>query len=425
MIALYFALDIMITVIQCFVVLPSIVASICKEKRGKWAKWLPYIILILMVFLITWVIKSPYLHIPLNVLSTIFVLKLGYKDSFYKITTCSLLYIATVVSVDSALFVVINEVMAEPFVVIGDQQFGAWSTYFINAAALMIASYIIYAVLKDFQCEIGLKDFSVILICYFPTFVLNESNTIAFLGLSSEWIRPFSWILGSVLSVVFILVFLCLKNQIYLREKGMEDKMKIAQLERQYAYYQDKQRDEEKIRSLYHDMKNHLLLLQKQQGQGNVQLTESLLSQISDYESYYHTGNDFLDVIIRDKAQKAQDNGIDFKCAIQFSEGAFIQPLDISTIFGNALDNAIEASIGLPQEERLITVKSGRVQDSLVIVFENRFCNSGASKTSKSDAFLHGFGIPNIRRAIGKYAGECTIHDNNGKFIMKIIIPIP
>ena len=81
MIALYFALDIMITVIQCFVVLPSIVASICKEKRGKWAKWLPYIILILMVFLITWVIKSPYLHIPLNVLSTIFVLKLGYKDS--------------------------------------------------------------------------------------------------------------------------------------------------------------------------------------------------------------------------------------------------------------------------------------------------------------------------------------------------------
>lgn len=425
MIVLYFALDIMITAIQCFVLLPSIATSLCREKRGKWAKWLPYVILMLLVFLITWVIKSPYLHISLNVLSCIFVLKFGYKDSIYKIITCSLLYIATAVSIDSALFVVINEVMAEPFVVIGDQQFGAWSTYFINAAALMIASYIICAVLKDFQCKIGLKDFIVILICYFPTFVLNESNTIAFLGLNLEWIRPFSWILGSVLSVVFILVFLCLKNQIYLREKVMEDKMKIAQLERQYAYYQDKQRDEEKIRSLYHDMKNHLLLLQKQQGQGNIQLTESLLSQISDYESYYHTGNDFLDVIIRDKVQKAQDNGIDFKCTIQFSEGAFIQPLDISTIFGNALDNAIEASMKLPQEERLITVKSGRIQDTLVVVFENRFCDSVTPKTSKSDAFLHGFGIPNIRRAVGKYAGECTIHDNNGKFIMKIMIPIP
>lgn len=203
----------------------------------------------------------------------------------------------------------------------------------------------------------------------------------------------------------------------------MEDKMKIDQLERQYAYYQDKQRNEEKIRSMYHDMKNHLLLLQKQQG--NMQLTESLVSQMSDYESYYHTGNDFLDVIIRDKAQEAQDNGIDFKCAVQFSEGAFIQPLDISTIFGNALDNAIEASMKLPQEERMITVKSGRVQDTLVVVFENNFGTDIMVKSSKSDFFFHGLGIPNIRKAVEKYAGECTIHRDNGKFIMKIILPIP
>ena len=423
MIALYLFLDIMITAIQCFALLPSIATSICKEKRGKWSKWLPYLILVLMVLLITWGIKSPYFHIPMNVLSTIFVLKVGYKDSLYKIIICSLLYIATAVSIDSALFVVINEAMVDPFVVVGDQQFGNWATYFINAAALLIVSYIICAVLKDFQCEIGFKDFIVVLICYLPTFVLNESNTIAFLGLNPEWIRPFSWIFGSVLGVVFILVFLCLKNQIYLREKGMEDKMKIDQLERQYAYYQDKQRNEEKIRSMYHDMKNHLLLLQKQQG--NMQLTESLLSQMSDYESYYHTGNDSLDVIIRDKAQEAQDNGIDFKCAVQFSEGAFIQPLDISTIFGNALDNAIEASMKLPQEERMITVKSGRVQDTLVVVFENNFGTDIMVKSSKSDFFFHGLGIPNIRKAVEKYAGECTIHRDNGKFIMKIILPIP
>ena len=125
------------------------------------------------------------------------------------------------------------------------------------------------------------------------------------------------------------------------------------------------------------------------------------------------------------KAQEAQDNGIDFKCAVQFSEGAFIQPLDISTIFGNALDNAIEASMKLPQEERMITVKSGRVQDTLVVVFENNFGTDITVKSSKSDFFFHGLGIPNIRKAVEKYAGECTIHRDNGKFIMKIILPIP
>ena len=141
MIALYLFLDIMITAIQCFALLPSIATSICKEKRGKWSKWLPYLILVLMVLLITWGIKSPYFHIPMNVLSTIFVLKVGYKDSLYKIIICSLLYIATAVSIDSALFVIINEAMVDPFVVVGDQQFGNWATYFINAAALLIVSF--------------------------------------------------------------------------------------------------------------------------------------------------------------------------------------------------------------------------------------------------------------------------------------------
>ena len=74
----------------------------------------------------------------------------------------------------------------------------------------------------------------------------------------------------------------------------MEYKIEIERLKYQYAYYQSKQIDEKRICALYHDMKNHLLLLKEQQGQENAQIAEMLLAQISDYEDYQQTGNDFF-----------------------------------------------------------------------------------------------------------------------------------
>ena len=67
------------------------------------------------------------------------------------------------------------------------------------------------------------------------------------------------------------------------------------------------------MRSIYHDMKNHLLVLEGSQGtDATRKMAEQLRSQIADFEDYVHTGNEFLDIIIKDKAAKARENGIDF-----------------------------------------------------------------------------------------------------------------
>ena len=99
--------------------------------------------------------------------------------------------------------------------------------------------------------------------------------------------------------------------------------------------------------------------------------------------------------------------------------------MDLSTIFGNALDNALEASVKLPPEQRLITVKARSIHDVLMIVFENYAAAGRKNGTSKEDGFLHGFGIPNIQKAVEKYNGECVIRQEDGKFVMKNIIPLP
>ena len=75
-------------------------------------------------------------------------------------------------------------------------------------------------------------------------------------------------------------------------------------------------------------------------------MAETLRSQIADYEDYVHTGNEFLDIILKDKAAKAREKQIDFSALVDFKGMDFIEPLDISTIFSNALDNAMEPANG-------------------------------------------------------------------------------
>lgn len=222
--------------------------------------------------------------------------------------------------------------------------------------------------------------------------------------------------------------FGCMYLASYICE-AMQNAWQMQELERQRNYYKDRIRDEERVRSVYHDLKNHLLIWQSEAGAGEAAMdsVRALQSRIEGYENYRHTGNEVLDIIIRDKAKAARERQIDFSAAIAFEDGSFLETLDISTIFGNALDNAIEASEKLPEDQRLITVKANRVRDMLVIIVENNMAPGAyvPGKTEKKDAFLHGFGLPNIRKAAERYGGQCSIKTENGMFLLKIMIPIP
>lgn len=156
-------------------------------------------------------------------------------------------------------------------------------------------------------------------------------------------------------------------------------------------------------------------------------MAETLRSQIADYEDYVHTGNEFLDIILKDKAAKAREKQIDFSALVDFKGMDFIEPLDISTIFGNAIDNAIEASEHLPEEQRLVTVKAERVRDMRIITVENNTLpeTPPPSGTIKKDRFVHGFGIPNIKKTVEKYDGQCSFRREDGIYLLKILIPVP
>jgi sensor histidine kinase regulating citrate/malate metabolism len=108
-----------------------------------------------------------------------------------------------------------------------------------------------------------------------------------------------------------------------------------------------------------------------------------------------------------------------------------MEPMDISTLFGNALDNAIESVRKLPQEEkRLIHVAVARQKDFLRIRVENYYegnlvFENGLPATTKEDKEYHGYGLKSIRSTVKKYGGSITIDTNENWFELRILIPLP
>ena len=105
--------------------------------------------------------------------------------------------------------------------------------------------------------------------------------------------------------------------------------------------------------------------------------------------------------------------------------------MDICSIFGNVLDNAIECELTIPdRQRRLIHLAVYGKKDFLVIQCGNR-CErelefqDGLPLSTKGDGAYHGFGVRSIRWAAEKYGGTMTIHNRGGWFELNIVIPIP
>ena len=427
---LYQTLDILSTILEGFC-LYIISRCLCKEPRFWSAinKFIPPIVDIVLTGALTWLTELGAWKMPLIFISVVAILKICYKDNVYQIVTVTEIWFVVIVFLSESIYFSIAYLLYEnnQLVEVDCQTFIRWEVIAIAFAVRLLVLGVVYLMLRHFKYKMQLKDSIILTIVFLIAFTISLLANFNVLNL--ERLADLAlYVSSGVLAAIFMMIFMYSKNVLYLREQEQRDKMQIAQLQQQFAYYQDKQRDEERIRSIYHDMKNHLLVLEGNQGtEATRQMAQELRSQIASYEDYIHTGNDFLDIIIRDKAEKAREKHIDFSAFVDFRDADFIEPLDISTLFGNGIDNAIEASEKLPEEQRVILVKAGRIQNFVSILIENNCLDEAyaGGETTKADKFLHGFGISNMQKAAEKYSGTCTTTQANGKFTLKILLPLP
>ena len=427
----YQCLDILSTVVEmaCLYIISGI---LLKESRfhTSLCKYIPPIIMFMVTWILTWFSGLGAFKMPIIFIVAFIVLQVSYKESIYQtVIAIEIWFICCIFLVEAFVYPVSKFIFNNMLLVVIDgQNILRWEVYVIAIAIRIVSLIIIYEVLKNFKYKIKANDCAVLSTVFMIGFAALMFSVYNVLNLSKI---PHILIFFSltIFILIFLIVFLYSKNTMFLREQEQKDKMQIAQLQQQFAYYQEKLKDEEKVRSVYHDMKNHLLVLQRQiNSPETAEMVEKLQSQVAMYEDYEHTGNDILDIILKEKSETAREKHIALSVTADLNGVDFIEPLDISTIFGNRLDNAIEASEKLPEEQRAILVKAGKMQNFFSVLIENNCLQDSGntkSRTTKNDDFLHGFGISNMRKAVEKYDGQLMTKCENGKFTLKILILIP
>lgn len=229
-----------------------------------------------------------------------------------------------------------------------------------------------------------------------------------------------------------ILIYICINSIKVEKEKVKRDFIN-EKLDMQHKYYLMIKESQEKMKQVYHDMNNHIenIKLLKNNSQEVNTYIESIENEVKSIKNIYNTGNSLLDIILYEKNRNCIKNNIDFTVGIDFRKCAFIDMIDISSIFTNLIDNAIEAckKIDNKNMKKYITIKGTFIKGYYMVMCENSKTNNVIIKnnkfyTSKKEKFKHGIGIESIKSSVKKYNGEFRIKDCKLKFIVNIYIPI-
>ncbi|MDO4288628.1 MAG: GHKL domain-containing protein [Eubacterium sp.] len=194
--------------------------------------------------------------------------------------------------------------------------------------------------------------------------------------------------------------------------------LKDQQLHMQDSYYRSLELQHEKSQRLLHDTKNHLLTLEALYNTGAADeaqaYTEALLKRLAEADFKYHCANKIFSMIINDKILKCEKRGIRFEISLDGGLLDFLSPFDMTTIFSNLLDNAIEAAAAL-KDRGLIEITGHRRRGMLFIDISNtcdpskiNWSPDGRLQSTKSAA-PSGLGLKNVAEAVGKYGGALHI----------------
>ena len=189
-----------------------------------------------------------------------------------------------------------------------------------------------------------------------------------------------------------------------------------------YEHYQKLEQNYQASRKIVHDMKNHMQAMMKLYEEGQTEEAHSyglevfhLLNQTG---HMWYTENRMLNIILNEKLSEEEMKEVVLTLDIEEHSLDGIREIDLTTIFANLLDNAIEA-LGVQEEhDKFLKIYVGRVRDFLMIELSN---SKGRRRKKKENH--QGLGLKNIKEAIDKYEGTCTIEENEKQYRVILMIP--
>lgn len=362
-------------------------------------------------------------------LATMLICKKSYQTNYKRITLCFIIYL---------LSISIGEVICFSFLrIVTIDKVNSFMATPLNLLLVIVIS----------------KSFTLAFILYIQRFIKNLHKSLGkasiltitplftcFLVLCIESFRIYSAEAFSMkeciftgLNIIFVLIStFCIIKLIekYLQTKEVElaTSLDIEQISNSYHYLSKKAESQQQVSELYHDLKNHLLILKSKED--HPEYINGLLNKISNFETFVDTGNSILNTLIYEKSKFSKFYNIDLKILVDLNYISAIKDFDICTIFGNAIDNAIEACLKMEAaDKRYIRISANKMRKFLIIKIENSKSEDTLSyndilKSTKADKNMHGYGLKSIHRAVHKYNGEIHTYFNQNSFSLKIAIPL-
>ena len=230
-----------------------------------------------------------------------------------------------------------------------------------------------------------------------------------------------------VMANVFAYCFFVKTNKQY--ERSLKFEIQKQNYEQQISS-QSKHVDEilvmqKQIKKFRHDSSHHFTALKgffaNNQNQDGLTYIEKINSDLENTE-IVDTGNTAFDAIISTKKALAESKNIEFTIQIQIPEKLKVDAVDLCVIFGNSLDNAIEACEKL-ENQRMINVSAIYDDCQLICKITNTAALSTTDlQTTKTDKENHGFGLDNIKQALSKYNHVLKIDQTDNEFVLSFII---
>lgn len=226
-------------------------------------------------------------------------------------------------------------------------------------------------------------------------------------------------------SIIFVLCVLILQFNLLTNEEyrtELDVLKQISMKERQHFEMEKAVVDTINIK--VHDLKHQLNVLDGKMDEREI---GRIKSAVDIYDSSFRTGNKALDVVLTMKSLVCKSKHIELTVMLDGKKLAFISDTDIYSLFGNILDNAIEAVEKLDDEEkRVISLSMSEKKSMLFIRAENYtavepMLVEGIPQTTKEDKQYHGFGIKSIRMIVAQYGGDIRISVSGGVFTLDLM----
>lgn len=213
--------------------------------------------------------------------------------------------------------------------------------------------------------------------------------------------------------------------------KQIDKRIAAYQRELIETHYREVENMYRQIRGWRHDYRNHIQMMKVLAANGDMDALKVYLDELdtdlNTVDTVVKTGNPMADAILNSKISLARSRNIPTQVDAHIPVKLKMSELDLCCIIGNLFDNAMEASLALPEEKRLIRVYMDMKGTQLYISFTNFTAAKklskvgGGFKTSKGEG--HGFGLVRMDDIVSRYDGYLSRNSEDGAFTTEILIP--